>query len=1061
MSAAALVALTALDPDVARMLGLSWHDPVDAGRWDYQVVAHHGQVRYPGSSVTFDDLPVGALGSSRLVSDGLTIVGASGLEVVAASGTSGHALALRVPPPLVGTAAGVRFAMPTPSMTLRLDGATVVQFAAWRGARRVGSATSVTGTVTLEDPEGIDTVTWSTGPLDLLEVRRRDGVGLVGDLVAHVWDVSPAAPRAVRGLALTRGNATVEPTRLGVHGTAPAARGVVGLDWEATDPVEDVHRPVRAQVGLLHPDDDGTRRPIVRNAALSTPAFAEPAAHAELGRVANRRGPDLPQRYVERGLGPGSYTWTVRGIDAFGRLGAWSPELAVTVAAGTTPPPPEAVEAAFLDPADPLLSPEHRALVERDGSGLLVSWAWPARRRIAAPGFEPDGEFRVLTRRGDPNLHAGTVLAVSVLGDTSLLDTDLTVAGPASALAGERVRVNGTSFPVVANGTGRRAWLEVAHRVNPTVKPQPGPCTISVSEAGALHVDLTDPRSFDVPVHVEPVGVREQVTATVVAVERGSGTDPVTATVTLDAALPDGAVTATPGRLVAADVAWRVLSQTRGSARLVVQASPQVDGSAAWPSVGQRCTLWAGARYEVWLPGFDARPTASRQVALTLVSVTARDVSAGGLEGPAARAARVEVPHRGAPEAVVVSRPPMHDGDIPADRTAPADWHGRARYLLGFTPALGATGYRVLRVSVAALAEADRAARAAGAPPYQTGPFDDAGDSRAWLTEHHPSIGVTDLTADLSTHPDALSVLAAWREWTAWYYPRRLNRELMALAELECNQAAFCPAHEGTIPGPPFMDSLDGRGLGRYLYRVRPVDASHNVGAWSAAFPVVEVYDVTPPAVPSLVSVSGGEHEVTLRWRANREPDLSGYRIWRARSAAELVDVRRRPVHAVAFPNAPTGTEVWTDAGLAAGVDVAYRIAAVDTTGNVSVPTAVATARPVDTVPPNPTVWRSAEWGRDGRRPAVILAWEVDESGLRCRLERRADIARTWTSLTGWLAAEEPRAHDDAAHAFRHVDATADPGRRWFYRVRVRDASGNLATGMVELFVDAREEAGD
>ena len=131
------------------------------------------------------------------------------------------------------------------------------------------------------------------------------------------------------------------------------------------------------------------------------------------------------------------------------------------------------------------------------------------------------------------------------------------------------------------------------------------------------------------------------------------------------------------------------------------------------------------------------------------------------------------------------------------------------------------------------------------------------GASEAWLDEHHPSLSVADLTADLDTHPDPTAVQAAWREWSAWYYPGLLNREVMAMAEREGNEQAFRPTHDGTVAAPPYRDTVDGRGLGRFVYRVRSVDASGNDGAWSAAFPLVEVRDVTAPATPVLQSVLG------------------------------------------------------------------------------------------------------------------------------------------------------------------------------------------------------------
>ncbi|MFI0446903.1 hypothetical protein [Actinomadura sp. 6N118] len=1072
MRTAQLLALMAVDPDVSRMLGLYWHDPVNQGSWDYKVVAHHGDVRYPGRTVTFDGLAEGDVGSPTLALKGVTFTGTAGLETVATN--SGRAL--RVTAPRIGTAAGLRLDPPMPAVTLRLDGNPAVQFAAWRGAQRVATAFALFGAATLEDADGIDAVTWSTGPLDLVEVELYERAGVVGDLAAYAWRLSPAVPETVQELVLTEAGAAAEPTRLDPDGATDGATGLVGLDWGESSPVRDAGRPVRVHVGRARAADGHGTPPVmeIRNAERPAPAFTDSPAAAR-----RRPGPDVPHRWIERGLPPSSYAWSVRGIDAFGRLSEWSERRVVAVPIGTVPPPPDAVGAAYLDPADPYLPDEQRTFVDRDGPGLLVWWTWPADRRISAPGVEPNGEFRVYVyaRRGDPNVLDGTVLAVVDLGDRSRLETGLMMPGGADGLAGERLRVGGTSFAVVANTAGANASIEVAHLTAPTARPATGPFTVHLSETSGLRTDLAVPRTFGADVHTEPVGSLPRVTARILSVVETGGS----ATVMLDHALP--ASPGTPGRLVSGGIAFRVLSQSPASASLEVKGVVQPDGVTAWPVANELCTVWPGARYQVWLPGIDAGPAAAERLALTLVAVSTCDVDAvilhdpvppnlpartrspgheaqesrtgheardsrtgheardsrTGLEGPLSRVARVSVPHRGTPSAVRVELPPEQGGDIPADLAEPADWYGRAAYGLEFAPVSGAVGYRVLRASVAALFENDRGARQAGVEPYTGGPFDDLGASEEWLAEHHPAISVADLTSDLETHPDALAVLAAWRGWSAWYYPRKLNRAVMALAELPCNEEAFRPAHAGTIAASPFADTLDGRGLGRFAYRVRSVDASGNSGAWSAAFPLVEVRDVTPPAMPVLVSLLAGENKVTARWLRGPEPDLAEYRIWRAGSPEPLADVRRaEPLTVVRADTADVaGLLSYSDEDLPGLRTYFYRVAAVDTWGNVSRPTPAAAARVVDTLPPNPPAWVAAAWVTDRGRQAVRLSWRADEKALTCELQRRPLGGGVWRSVSPEIGATA------SAYDFTFVDRTAEVGVAYDYRVLAKDAAGN------------------
>ena len=1027
MATSQALALTAIDPDVSRMLGLYWHDPVDKGIYDYRVVAHHGEVRYPSRVVTFADEDLSPIAAATLTRDGVTIVGDAGLAVVAASSDSSRR-ALRVEAPRIGTAAAIALDPPAPAVTVRLDPSTVVGLLAWQGTRRLPSLSTPLSTATFEDPGGIDAITWSAGPVELLEVEIYAQAGFVGDLVSYAWRLGPERPAAVQDLVITMAGADVEPTRLNPDGTVDEAVGVAGIDWGETSPVHDASRPVRALVGRLPGSDAPARKPDIRNADRPAPAFATTATQPPT--------PGVPSRWRERGLKPGHLAWFVRGIDAFGRLGDWSAPAGVTVPARTTWPPPAFVQAAYLDPADPLLSDDQRALAERDGAGLLVEWTWPAARRIAAPDVESDGEFRIYARTGDPNVLAGSVTSVTDLGDRSRLGLNVAVPGAADQLAGERLRVGGTSFEVLADNPGRHGSVTVAHRSAPTARPTSGAFTIFLSEASPLRTDLTSPGAFDARIASVPVGSLPRVTATIVAVDAPTGK------VTLDAALPAGATELVPGLLVSGAIGFRVLTQTTGMGVVTVARAAQADGSLLLPSAGRRATLWPGARYEAWIPGAGAPPQWNESLALSLVGVS---TAATGGEGPASPIARVRVPHRDAPDAVTVTLPPDESGDIPADLAEPANWYGRARYELTFAPVPDATGYRVARASVPALFARDRIARQTARDPYAGGPFDDLGASEAWLAEHYPTVSIADLTADLETNPDAATVLDAWRGWSAWYYPARTNREVMALADLACNEDAFQPAHAGTIDARPFTDSLDGRGLGRFVYRVRSVDASQNASPWSSAFPIVEVRDVTAPATPSITSTLAAENAVVLRWRANREPDLAGYRIWRSRDPAELGDVRRRTPHAQLAPSAGAVTEEWSDEGLAERLDWHYRLAAFDAAGNVSEAGPIVRARPVDTTPPSPPAWTHAEWGL----ASVELAWEGDEDGLTCLLERQADRSAVWAPISDWLAPAGP-----GPRRFSYTDALADRTTTWRYRVRARDAAGNVATALREIVVD-------
>ncbi|HEX5120790.1 MAG TPA: hypothetical protein VFW65_36880 [Pseudonocardiaceae bacterium] len=937
LDAGAVLALAALDPDLSRMLGLTWYDPMRIGRGDYRVTAHYGSVRYPADSIRFDDTTPGVIPPGTVTVGGLTVVGSAGL-----AGLSTHAL--RVEPPLPGTRAGLILPPGVRSVRMRLaatgDGDGVL-FTGRRGNRAVTTAIGESGRpVVIEDAGVLDSVTWDTGPLDLIEVELSDTPGTVGDLAAYAWNLTATEHVPVRSLAIVdvaTDAATRPPTP---DGRLLPCAGVVGLDWDLAGDVHDVGQPVRVLVAVS--PADATHGPfIVVNA--DRPA---PAASRTGDSVGTWPGPDVPQRWIQPVEQPGQYGVRVGGIDAFGRLGPWTAARTVQVGAAPEPGVPDAVSARYLDPDDPALTDADRTLC--DGTpGIVVEWTWPAGRRLQAPEVD---EFDVYLRRGDPNLVSGTVIDVDRHADHSRLDTDVDWSGPAGALIGQLLRLGGDSYPVLDHGSGASTWFDVGHLSTPLRRPGTGTCTIAVARGAPTYVGFDRPADFDRRVTVVTADPAPPVTTTVVTVRPLTLADPVTI---------DGA-----GLLLSRGVGYPVTEQ------LHLGAVRQPDGGRVLPAVGDACTVWSDTSYQAWLPGIRLEPGPADAFAVATLGVAAR-------HGPTA-AARVAVPRHGRPPVLPVTRP---DGDVPSVLAEPADWYGQAHYTVPLDPVPGVVGYRVLRASTAALFAFDQSLSGAGPEFYQS------------LT----------------------------------------NRQIMEMSDLDTHQEVFQPAHVGTVPGPAFRDTMDGRGAGRFLYRVRTVDAAGTGGPLSPTFPIVDLRDVTPPKPPTVLSAVGDEHSVVLTWRAGTEPDLAGYRVWRSARAADLADVRRRPVHAEIAAVAGPLSSTWTDPGLEPTGEWYYRLAAVDATGNVSAPSGVVRARPIDTEPPEPPEWRSAE-----RLPGtgIALAWLVDEDGVTCMVERRRDRDRIYGARTGWLTPV------DGTRGFAWQDDDPGPGAVT-YRIRVRDVMGN------------------
>ena len=72
---------------------------------------------------------------------------------------------------------------------------------------------------------------------------------------------------------------------------------------------------------------------------------------------------------------------------------------------------------------------------------------------------------------------------------------------------------------------------------------------------------------------------------------------------------------------------------------------------------------------------------------------------------------------------------------------------------------------------------------------------------------------------------------------------------------------------------PPFGEKT-------FWYRVEALDTSDNLSARSAAVGA-HLKDITPPVPPVGIAAEGADNFIAVRWKANTEPDLDGYLIYR------------------------------------------------------------------------------------------------------------------------------------------------------------------------------------
>jgi hypothetical protein len=125
-------------------------------------------------------------------------------------------------------------------------------------------------------------------------------------------------------------------------------------------------------------------------------------------------------------------------------------------------------------------------------------------------------------------------------------------------------------------------------------------------------------------------------------------------------------------------------------------------------------------------------------------------------------------------------------------------------------------------------------------------------------------------------------------------------------------------------------------GSGTTIAGVGPNGTLTNAPTWTFDSP----FNTVPPSAPQSVSASAGKSLVTLAWVKNAEPDVVGYNVYRSTTSPVLTG--GPPLNGATLVSNP----IYTDRNLTNGTTYYYAVTAVDASGNVSAPSAEATATP-------------------------------------------------------------------------------------------------------------------
>ena len=216
--------------------------------------------------------------------------------------------------------------------------------------------------------------------------------------------------------------------------------------------------------------------------------------------------------------------------------------------------------------------------------------------------------------------------------------------------------------------------------------------------------------------------------------------------------------------------------------------------------------------------------------------------------------------------------------------------------------------------------------------------------------------------------------------------------------------------------------------------RVRAVNTSDVAGAPSGEV-AGRPLDATPPSAPLWLDAQGVERAIELRWLRDLDPDVAFVRLSRAEGAVVGNDgaLEAGAFAVIAERLAPETTRLRDD-DVVPGVVYAYRLEAVDASGNVSEPSELRTAAAWDLSAPAAPTGLRAEASESG----VELTWDDADAGLGWYVERWWRDA--WVEVSDLL--DEPR----------FLDPRGEPGDR--YRVRAVSPTGQVGDATQVLVPD-------
>ncbi len=296
----------------------------------------------------------------------------------------------------------------------------------------------------------------------------------------------------------------------------------------------------------------------------------------------------------------------------------------------------------------------------------------------------------------------------------------------------------------------------------------------------------------------------------------------------------------------------------------------------------------------------------------------------------------------------------------PAALSAQADTTGQSRVRLRWSPpeAADLAGHRLYR-STASFASASGADRIATLSPTDSVHVDttatvgetyhyrvaavDTASNQSGLSEEATATPEDraapspppSLAAEAGEEAEAGGIALSWVASDSADVEKYLLYRDTAPIDSSAGPTGLTPLDSVGASTTSYTDTTGAAGT-EYYYRITAADSAANESGFSEEATATPT-DVTPPPVPTGLAATAGGRQVGLSWASGTGEDLAGYRLYR--SAQGLPDTSKAPLSERLI----TGS-TFTDTTAEVGEAYRYRVTAVDTAGNESALSRVASA---------------------------------------------------------------------------------------------------------------------